>query len=150
MRAVIIYRDGNYMSSQQRLVLPQKPPSRVKHQLTCPHSLGTNLSLSTLEISIVSTSLVAITNDLRGFSQSSWVITAYLLTYFGQKPSPAACSELTICERLAHYLGKTQRHTGTENCYNYFNSYLCCFLSSLCSSSDDETLVRIIQVYLTL
>lgn len=65
---------------------------RVKHQLTSTHSLGTNLSLTTLEITIVSTSLVAITNDLHGFSQSSWVITAYLLTYFGQKPSSASGS----------------------------------------------------------
>lgn len=62
------------------------------HQLTSTHSLGTNLSLTTLEITIVSTSLVAITNDLHGFSQSSWVITAYLLTYFGQKPSSASGS----------------------------------------------------------
>jgi len=33
------------------------------------------------EISIVSTSLVSITDDLQHFSQSSWVVTAYLLTY---------------------------------------------------------------------
>ncbi|KAI0883457.1 putative multidrug resistance protein fnx1 [Annulohypoxylon maeteangense] len=37
--------------------------------------------LVNLEISIVSTSLVSITDDLKGFSQSSWVVTAYLLTY---------------------------------------------------------------------
>lgn len=91
----------------------------------------------------MSTSLVAITNDLHGFSQSSWVVTAYLLTYFGQKSSFAAGSELTICERLAHHLGKTQRHIGTEDYNSYFNFYLCCLLSSLCSSSDDETIVSI-------
>lgn len=118
-------------------------PLRIKHQLTGTHSLGTNLSLSTLELSIVSTSLVAITNDLHGFSRSSWVITAYLLTYFGQKPSSAADSELTTFERLAHHLGKTQRHIGTEDYNSYFNSLLRCLLSSLCSSSDDETIVSI-------
>lgn len=37
--------------------------------------------LVNFEISIVSTSLVAITDDLKHFGQSSWVITAYLLTY---------------------------------------------------------------------
>lgn len=37
--------------------------------------------LVNLEISIVSTSLVSITDDLKSFSQSSWVVTAYLLTY---------------------------------------------------------------------
>lgn len=39
--------------------------------------------LSSLEVSIVATSLVAITDDLRGFSESSWIVTAYLLTYTG-------------------------------------------------------------------
>lgn len=37
--------------------------------------------LVNLEISIVSTSLVSITDELKSFSQSSWVVTAYLLTY---------------------------------------------------------------------
>uniref|UniRef100_A0A8H7NQR2 Major facilitator superfamily (MFS) profile domain-containing protein n=1 Tax=Bionectria ochroleuca TaxID=29856 RepID=A0A8H7NQR2_BIOOC len=37
--------------------------------------------LVNLEISIISTSLVSITNDLKSFSQASWVVTAYLLTY---------------------------------------------------------------------
>ncbi|GKZ95483.1 hypothetical protein AnigIFM59636_009490 [Aspergillus niger] len=44
-----------------------------------------------LEGTIVSTSLVAITDDLRGFGRSSWIITSYLLTYaagdiWGVKP----------------------------------------------------------------
>ena len=91
----------------------------------------------------MSTSLVAITNDLQGFSQSSWVITAYLLTYFGQETSSATGSELTNCGRLAHHLGKTQRHIGTEDYNSYFNSYLYCLLSSLRSSSDNGTTVSI-------
>ncbi|PYH29136.1 MFS general substrate transporter [Aspergillus neoniger CBS 115656] len=37
--------------------------------------------LTGLESTIVSTSLVAITDDLRGFGRSSWIITSYLLTY---------------------------------------------------------------------
>ena len=48
------------------------------------YSLCIALFLSSLELSVVSTSLVAITNDLHGFSRSSWVVTAYLLTYFGK------------------------------------------------------------------
>jgi MFS family permease len=44
------------------------------------------LFLVSLEVSIVSTSLVAITNSLQGFSQSSWIVTAYLLTYTGKNP----------------------------------------------------------------
>lgn len=40
--------------------------------------------LSTLETTIVSTSLVSMANDLRGFSQAGWVVTAYFLTYTGE------------------------------------------------------------------
>lgn len=39
--------------------------------------------LVSLEVSIVSTSLVSITNSLQGFSQGTWIVTAYLLTYTG-------------------------------------------------------------------
>ncbi len=39
-----------------------------------------------LETSIVSTSLVSITNDLDGFGQSSWLITVYLINYAGCLP----------------------------------------------------------------
>ncbi|KAJ5716145.1 major facilitator superfamily domain-containing protein, partial [Penicillium malachiteum] len=45
--------------------------------------LALALFLTCLEATIVSTSLVTITNDLDGSGQSSWVITAYLLTYTG-------------------------------------------------------------------
>jgi MFS family permease len=40
--------------------------------------------LSTLETTIVSTSLVSMANDLQGFGQAGWVVTAYFLTYTGQ------------------------------------------------------------------
>ncbi|KAJ5595531.1 MFS general substrate transporter [Penicillium hispanicum] len=41
------------------------------------------LFLSTIETTIVSTSLVSITNALNGFLVKDWVVTAYLLTYTG-------------------------------------------------------------------
>ncbi|KAH8886999.1 drug resistance transporter EmrB/QacA subfamily [Thozetella sp. PMI_491] len=41
------------------------------------------LFLSTLETTIVSTSLVSITNALSGFILRDWIVTAYLLTYTG-------------------------------------------------------------------
>ena len=41
------------------------------------------LFLVNLEIPIVTTSLVAITNDLHSFDQISWIISAYLLGYVG-------------------------------------------------------------------
>ena len=36
-----------------------------------------------MEVSIVATSLLAITSDLQGFDQSSWIVTSYMLTYTG-------------------------------------------------------------------
>ncbi|OJD28332.1 hypothetical protein ACJ73_00257 [Blastomyces percursus] len=42
-----------------------------------------SLFLSTLETTIVSTSLVSITNALDGFEKRDWIVTSYLLTYTG-------------------------------------------------------------------
>lgn len=42
------------------------------------------LFLSTLESTIVSTSLVSITTALNGFLMRDWIVTAYLLTYTGK------------------------------------------------------------------
>jgi len=42
-----------------------------------------SLILVNLEITIVGTSLVAITNDLQGFSETSWIVSGYLVTYMG-------------------------------------------------------------------
>ncbi|KAL4981982.1 MFS general substrate transporter [Aspergillus falconensis] len=39
--------------------------------------------LPNLEVSIVSTALVTIANDLHGFSKTGWVVVAYLITYTG-------------------------------------------------------------------
>jgi len=41
------------------------------------------LFLSTLETTIISTSLVAIADALSGFDERNWVVTAYFLTYTG-------------------------------------------------------------------
>ncbi|KAK8060029.1 MFS multidrug transporter [Apiospora saccharicola] len=44
-------------------------------------ALCLSLLLSTLETTIVSTSLVSITNALGGFEQRDWVVTSYLISY---------------------------------------------------------------------
>ncbi|KAH6855892.1 major facilitator superfamily transporter [Chaetomium sp. MPI-CAGE-AT-0009] len=51
------------------------------HALTA--GLCLSMLLSTLETTIVSTSLVSMANDLQGFGQAGWVVTAYFLTYTG-------------------------------------------------------------------
>ncbi|KAI0144561.1 major facilitator superfamily domain-containing protein [Xylariaceae sp. FL1272] len=65
------------------------------HTLTIGLCVGT--FLVNLEVSIVSTSLVAITNDLKHFSQATWVVTAYLLTY---------TSFMIITAKLSDMLGR--------------------------------------------
>ncbi|TVY37363.1 MFS thioclapurine efflux transporter [Lachnellula subtilissima] len=51
------------------------------HMLTI--GIWISLFLSTLETTIVSTSLVSITNALDGFQLRDWIVTAYLVTYTG-------------------------------------------------------------------
>ncbi|EWZ27882.1 hypothetical protein FOZG_18417 [Fusarium oxysporum Fo47] len=46
-------------------------------------ALWISLFLSTFETTIVSTSLVSITNALNGFILRDWIVTSYLLTYTG-------------------------------------------------------------------
>lgn len=48
-----------------------------------PSRIWLALFLSTLETTIVSTSLVSITNAMNGFHLRDWVVTAYLVTYTG-------------------------------------------------------------------
>lgn len=43
--------------------------------------LCTSYFLVNIEVSIVGTSLISITNDLHNFKQGEWVVTGYLITY---------------------------------------------------------------------
>jgi hypothetical protein len=53
--------------------------------LICPicTRLYVSLFLANFEISVMSTSLIAITDDLKEFNKSNWIVTAYLVTYTG-------------------------------------------------------------------
>lgn len=42
----------------------------------------------TFEIPVVATSIIAITDDLGGADNSSWLLTSYLLGYVGKPPNP--------------------------------------------------------------
>ena len=42
------------------------------------------LYLVNIEVTIVSTSLVKITDELHGFNETSWVVSGYLVTYTGK------------------------------------------------------------------
>jgi len=61
-----------------------------KHSITGPRrvvlviSLLAGLLFSSLDTSIVSTSLVTISHDLDDFTNAPWIVLAYLLTYMGE------------------------------------------------------------------
>ncbi|KAH8724201.1 major facilitator superfamily transporter [Phaeosphaeriaceae sp. PMI808] len=78
------------------------------------------LFLATLESTIVSTSLLSITNSLHGFQKSSWIVTSYLLTFtgfliviaklsdiFGRKPMMIFCLLFFIVWPVACGLAQT-------------------------------------------
>lgn len=48
------------------------------------HSLLVGLLFSTLDTSIVATSLVTISHDLDDFVNAPWIVLAYLLTYMSR------------------------------------------------------------------
>ncbi|EMR64354.1 putative efflux pump antibiotic resistance protein [Eutypa lata UCREL1] len=50
--------------------------------------LALSLFLVNFEITIVSTALVSISNDLHDFGRNGWVVTGYLLTYTSKKSAP--------------------------------------------------------------
>ena len=56
----------------------------IREHLTHSDSLMLGGFLATIEVSIVSTALVDITNGLHAFKNSSWVINAYLLSFTGK------------------------------------------------------------------
>ncbi|KAI0904704.1 putative multidrug resistance protein fnx1 [Ustulina deusta] len=56
--------------------------------------LGLALFLVNFEVTIVSAALVSITNDLKEFNKSSWIVTGYLTTYIGGQVIWAKLSDL--------------------------------------------------------
>jgi hypothetical protein len=73
--------------NDQTALAAEEPPKRAHlsgwRLYILTFGLCLSLLLSTLETTIVSTSLVSITNALSGFENRDWVVTSYLLTYTG-------------------------------------------------------------------
>ncbi|KAI1260126.1 drug resistance transporter [Xylariaceae sp. FL1019] len=67
-------------------------------------SLGLALFLVNFEITIVSTALVSIADDLHGYSKESWVVTAYLITY---------TAGLVIVAKLSDHFGRKNVYLAT-------------------------------------
>ncbi|KAH8722881.1 major facilitator superfamily domain-containing protein [Phaeosphaeriaceae sp. PMI808] len=65
------------------------------------------LFIITIEITIVNTALITISNDLQSFKLSSWIVTAYLLTYVHVAPLRLTLPGfLIICSKLSDILGR--------------------------------------------
>ncbi|KAI6085737.1 drug resistance transporter EmrB/QacA subfamily [Hypoxylon rubiginosum] len=80
-------QDGNNQDDNQPSPNAALEPPRTYLKgwrlYTLSFALSLSLFLSTLETTIVSTSLISITNALGDFEQRDWVVTAYLITYTG-------------------------------------------------------------------
>ncbi|OGM45366.1 MFS multidrug transporter [Aspergillus bombycis] len=78
-------------SQDEITVVADKPTG---YQIVFPHGwrlcliilgLVVSLYLVNLEVTVVSTSLLAITSDLNGFNKTSWIVTGFLITFTGRK-----------------------------------------------------------------
>ncbi len=108
------------------------------------------LFMGQMESSIVSTAILTITDDLGGYNQSVWIFTAYLLTYSGNGINADNLHTiLTLCARLAHYLGQVERHLRQKTAANSG----CCRLHrrfrSLWGEQDTYPAVRRLKTPLT-
>ncbi|KAK3321991.1 putative efflux pump antibiotic resistance protein [Apodospora peruviana] len=83
--------DGSPVSADDGTIQPSPP---VSVSASHAHLTGWRLVVTTLglllclylvnlEVTIVSTSLVSIANDLSGFDKTNWIVTGYLITYTG-------------------------------------------------------------------
>ena len=62
-----------------RSALSKSTSSNCQAKETC--SVALLFFLVNIEVSIVGTSLISITDDLHSFKQGGWVVTGYLITY---------------------------------------------------------------------
>ncbi|KAI6266346.1 hypothetical protein MCOR27_011057 [Pyricularia oryzae] len=79
----------------------QSKPSLLQTLLTPPMKrMCIGLLLSSLETTIVSTSLVSIVDQLQGFDKASWIVTAYLATNTGFLIIYSKLSDILGCKMM--------------------------------------------------
>lgn len=61
--------------------------------------LALSVFLPSVEVSIISTSLITITNEFNSYEKVSWVVTSYLIAYTGAYDLPPS-SSLIISETV--------------------------------------------------
>lgn len=103
--------------------------------------LGIAVFLVTVEISIVATALVSIGDSLHAFDLTSWIVTAYLLTYTGNNTLISSCSVPKFSNRVPHYLRQTKRFAWTKASVGLFSISFHCVLRRMCQREDRYAVV---------
>ncbi|KAI9740045.1 MAG: hypothetical protein M1818_004796 [Claussenomyces sp. TS43310] len=138
---------GSCMPSQQG----ESPKSSSTSVIFAPlannyytHSLFLGIFLINFEVTIVSTAIVSITNDLNDFAESSWIITAYLITYIGKKPTRPLTHIIlrgffnsSITTSWSGDLGKVERFAGAQVNMCHGDFHLHSLLGGMRSSPDN-------------
>ncbi|OOO09604.1 major facilitator superfamily MFS_1 [Aspergillus oryzae] len=75
------------------------------------------LYLVNMEVTIVSTSLIAITSDLNGFNKTSWIITGFLITFTGF---------MSIWTRVSDIIGRKKTLLAAEVTFLAFSFGIIC------------------------
>ena len=98
-----------------------------------------------MESTIVSTSVVAITNGLGGYVKSSWLFTSYMLTFSGNLfLLPVSFKNMAdVYGRLPNNLGQSFGHNGQKALLTGSSVHLYGFFSCLWIGSDTDTTASI-------
>jgi MFS family permease len=106
-----------------------RPPAR-KQNYTYDSRIMLATFLVNIEVSIVGTSLVTITNSLHGFNQTSWIATGYLVTYTGwsdRRKAKSACLPYTcagfmvVWSKLSDVIGRKVTFISTLMFFTVFS-----------------------------
>lgn len=103
------------------------------------------LFLSNLEIPVVTTALVGISDELGGFRKASWVSTSYLLGYAGgiiQESVPNHTIDFSC--RLYHHLCQNERYIWKEIYASHNNTHVCRLFGCLWSGIINGPAVSIV------
>lgn len=101
-------------------------------------SLAVQVFMVQVEVPIVTTSLVAITSELGGFSTLSWVISSYLLGYVCESSSihvtHCSCSHMHLCPAVIVIFAKFSDIFGRKPIY-LLSMVIFIIFSAACSAA---------------
>ncbi len=87
--------------------------------------------LVNIEVSIVGTSLITIANSLHRFSETSWIVTGYLVTYTGRYLTRQDSNHAHSFRRLHDHLVQAERRHRPQSDLYYNHGPICRLLGRL-------------------